>query len=125
MRKIVPALVLAVALMGCAKNPIHPGTANKFDSDSDDVLIVTDSLIKTTETDLTNGAFPASIAGNVKTALNDLIKGYDAARGTYLVYHNAAMAGKATAAQSTDVSAALADVNAKTSALTAAKASKK
>jgi hypothetical protein len=120
----IPALVLALVLAGCAAHVTHPGAANKFDSDSYDAVLVAHSVIETTKTDLANNAFPASIAGNVKTALNDLIKAYDTADAAYIAYHNAALAGTATPAQSTAVTNALTDVNTKTSALTSAKAAK-
>lgn len=122
--KILSALVLALALTGCAAHVTHPGSANAFDSNSYDAVLVAHSVIETTKTDLANGAFPASIAGNVKTALNDLIKAYDAADQFYISYHNAALAGTATAAQSTALTNALTDVNSKTSALTSAKVGK-
>jgi hypothetical protein len=117
-------LIAVLILAGCAARPIHPGAANKFDSDSYDAVLVAHSVIETTKTDLANGAFPASIAGTVKTALNALIASYDLADQAYIAYHNAALAGTATTAQSTAVTNALNDVNAKTSALTSAKAAK-
>lgn len=123
MRRLLPVLVL-FALAGCAAHIIHPGAANKFDSDSYDAVLVAHSVIETTKTDLANNAFPASIAGSVKAALNGLISSYDAADKLYIVYHNAAMAGTATPAQSTALTNSLADVNAKTAALTSAKGSK-
>jgi hypothetical protein len=122
--KILAALVLAVALGGCAARAVHPGSANAFDSNSYDAVLVAHSVIETTKTDLANGAFPASIAGNVKTALNGLIAAYDIAQKALTDYHNAALAGTATSAQSTALTNALTDVNAKTQALTSAKASK-
>ena len=118
------SLIAVLILAGCAARPIHPGAANVFDSNAYDSVLVAHSVIETTKTDLANGAFPASIAGNVKTALNALIASYDAADKLYLVYHSAALAGTATTAQSTDLTNALNDVNAKTSALTSAKAAK-
>jgi hypothetical protein len=117
-------LIAVLILAGCAARPIHPGAANKFDSDSYDAVLVAHSVIETTKTDLANGAFPASIAGTVKTALNALIASYDLADSAYLAYHSAALAGTATTAQSTAVTNALNDVNVKTTALTSAKASK-
>jgi hypothetical protein len=109
---------------GCAAHAVHPGAANKFDSDSYDAVLVTHNLIETTKTDLANNAFPASIAGNVKTALNDLIKSYDIADTAYTTYHTAALAGNATAAQQTALTNALTTVSTSTAALTAAKAAK-
>lgn len=123
MRRIA-SLVLALALTGCAAHVTHPGAANKFDSDSYDAVLVTHNVIETTKTDLANNAFPASIAGNVKTALNDLIKSYDIADTAYQTYHSAALAGTATASQQTTLQNALNDISTKTTALTAAKAGK-
>jgi hypothetical protein len=117
-------LIAALILAGCAARPVHPGAANKFDSDSYDAVLVAHSVIETTKTDLANNAFPASIAGTVKVALNGLITSYDAADKLYISYHNAALAGTATTVQSTDLTNALNDVNAKTTALTSAKAAK-
>lgn len=117
-------LLLAGCLAGCAAHAVHPGAANKFDSDSYDAVLVTHNLIETTKTDLTNNAFPASIAGNVKTALNDLIKSYDLADVAYTTYHSAALAGSATSAQQTALTNALSSVSTSTAALTAAKAAK-
>jgi len=117
-------LIAGLLLAGCAARPIHPGSANKFDSDSYDAVLVAHSVIETTKTDLANGAFPASIAGNVKTAINDLIAAYNIADKAWHAYHDAALAGTATTALSTTLTNALADVNTKTSALTSAKAAK-
>lgn len=117
-------LFVILLLAGCAARPLHPGAANSFDSNAYDSLIVCHSVIETTKTDLANNAFPASIAGNIKTALNGLIRAYDVADTAYVAYHSAALAGTATPAQSTAVSNGLSDVNTKTAALTAAKAGK-
>jgi hypothetical protein len=120
--KRLATIALALALTGCAAtHPVHPGAANTFDSNSYDAVLVAHSVIETTKTDLANNTFPASIAGQVKTALNDLIKAYDIADTSYQTYHAAAIAGKATTAQSTAVSSALTDLQAKSTALTAAK----
>lgn len=124
MRTIPATLALAVLLAGCAAHAVHPGAANKFDSDSYDAVLVTHNLIETTKTDLANNAFPAAIAGNVKTALNDLIKAYDIADTAYTTYHAAALAGTATSAQQSALTNDLAALNTQTAALTAAKAAK-
>lgn len=124
MRTIPATLALAVLLAGCAVHAVHPGAANKFDSDSYDAVLVTHNLIETTKTDLANNAFPAAIAGNVKTALNDLIKAYDIADTAYTTFHQAALAGTSTPAQQAALTNDLAALNTQTAALTAAKASK-
>lgn len=120
LRLLVPLLLL----VSCAASQIHPGSPNAFDSASYDTLIATHSIIETTKTDLANNAFPVSIAPNVKAALNTLIQAYNAADTAYQSYHSAALTGTATAAQQTSVSAAIANVNAATTALTNAKAAK-
>ncbi len=131
--------VLLLLLCGCAAHPIHPGTANAFDSGAYDTLSVTDSVIQSTKADLAAGKFPTSIAGNVKSALNALIAAYDTADLAYCgvpvagtgtgslqctasSYHGAAMAGTATATQQATLTASLNQVNAATSQLSAAKA---
>jgi hypothetical protein len=119
---LIGSLVLVLA--GCAAQKIHPGSPNAFDSGAYDSLIVAHSVIETTKTDLANNAFPASIAPQVKTALNNLVTAYNAADTSYQTYHTAALAGTATTAQQTAVSNALNSVNSATAALTAAKAAK-
>jgi hypothetical protein len=117
--------VLALAVMlsgGCAaKQPIHPNAANKFDSLSYDSLTVAKSIIDSTRADLAANAFPPSISGNVKTALNDLIRAYDAAYPLYGQYHQAAYNGVATTAQSDALTNAISNLNTKTTALAVAK----
>jgi hypothetical protein len=131
-------VVSVLFLAGCAAHQIHPGTSNSFDSATYDTLMVTDNVIQSTKADLAANKFPASIAGNVKTALNDLITAYDAADiaycdpqpGTTLgslqcspaSYHAAVnSASGATNAQQALVSNALAKVNTATAALATAK----
>jgi len=122
--KKIAVLMLAVALSGCAAAKIHPGSPNAFDSKSYDSLVVAHSVIESTKADLANNAFPASIAGNVKTALNDLITAYNAADTAYQAYHQSALAGTATAVQQQAVQNALNNVSTATNALTAAKGAK-
>jgi hypothetical protein len=141
MIRIAAICTLTLLLVGCAAHVNHPGTANAFDSNTYDTLMVTDSVIQSTKTAYLANQFPASIAPQVKTALNDLIAAYDAADLLYcgnpiqgpssaaLVcaptsYHAMAMAGTATPAQQTAVAAAVSTVNSKTTALTAAKGGK-
>jgi len=131
-------LLAALLIIGCSAHPIHPGTANAFDSNAYDVLSITDNVIQSTKTALAANQFPASISGNVKAALNDLIRAYDGADLAYCgqpiaggavgtlqcapgSYHAAAMAGTATAAQSTAITNAINQVTAATTALNTAK----
>src|ERR1700676_2926447 len=98
MKRLLPSLLIALSMtVGCAMNPKPvTGSANQFDSDTYLALATADSVIQTTKADLTNGTFPVNIAGNVKTALNNLIKSYDVADKVYLAYHAAAIAGTVT-----------------------------
>lgn len=98
-----------------------PGAANSFDSSTYLVLVATDSVIQTTKSDLSVGAFPTSVMGNVKTALNGLIQAYNVCDIAYQSYHTAALAGQATAAQQAAVTTSLNNMQAATSALTSAK----
>lgn len=119
----ISILAAVFVLGGCVKStstPI-PGSANTFDSQSYLSLVTADSVIESTKTALVAGQFPASIAGNIKTALNALIQSYDVANPVFVAYHTAALAGQATAAQQAAVTSAVSDVTAKTSALTSAK----
>jgi hypothetical protein len=117
-------ILAALLLTGCATRPIHPGAANTFDSDSFDALVVANSVIVNTKTDLTAGAFAPTLVPSIKAALNDLITAYDTADAAYLVYHAAAVAGTATVAQSNAVTSGLTQVNIATSALVTVKENK-
>lgn len=115
-------LVLALAFSGCAARPVHPGSANSFDSGAYDSLIVAHNIIETTKQQLsTSAGFPSNIAPAVRNALSYLIDSYNVADKAYIAYHEAALNGVATQTQADLVSASLADVNTKTTALTAAK----
>lgn len=119
------SLLVLLLFVGCAAHTTHPGAANTFDSNSYDTVLVTENVIETTKTDLANNAFPASITGNIKTALNNLIQGYNIADTAYKTYHAAALAGQATSAQQTALTSALTNLNSQTAALTTAKAGSK
>ena len=122
--KRLAVLALSVLLLaGCAARPIHPGAANKFDSDSYDALLVTDNVIQSTRTDLANNVFPSSIAPKVKESLNYLITSYNAADIAYKAYHVAMTSGNgASSAQIAAVTTSLNQVSAATSTLVNAKA---
>jgi hypothetical protein len=118
-------VVLALLLSGCAAASVHPGAANTFDSGAYDKLIVAHSVIESTKTDLSNGAFKnATIELNVRVALRGLIKAYNIADTAYKVYHNAAIAGQATSQQEATLTDGLISVQASTTALTQTKAGK-
>jgi hypothetical protein len=78
-RRLAVLLPLTLLLSSCAAHVNHPGTANTFDSDTYDALLITDNVIQSTKTAYLSNQFPASIAPQVKTALNDLITAYDTA----------------------------------------------
>jgi hypothetical protein len=130
MKRVIPVLLLLL-LCGC-KAPIHPGTANRFDSTTYDTLLTADSVIQSTKLDLAAGKFPASISGNVKTALNALINAYDIAETFYCgtpngsscaanSYHALAMSGTATPQQSSQMQTLSTNVSTATSQLASAK----
>jgi hypothetical protein len=141
MKKVLVAVLL---MAGCAAHVQHPGTANAFDSDTYDALLVAHSVIESTKSDISAGSFPASILPQVKTALNGMIDAYDALDVAYCnpqagtlpstgaaslqcaagSYHAAAMAGTATTAQSAQLQSQVNNLNSATSALAAAKKAK-
>lgn len=115
------SLLVATGLSGCAARPIHPGAANRADSDFYDTLLVTNSVIENTKADLDSGKFPASIRAKVISSLNTLVTLYNDADKVYVVYHNAALAGTATTQQQTDVQTKINSVTNAVSALASAK----
>lgn len=126
---VLVVLILTFCSGGCAAlggaHAPHPGSANKFDSDAYDAVFVAHNIIESTKTQLSKpGGFPPNIAPGVSKALAYLIDAYNISDNLYKDYHAAAIAGQATQAQSTALSNALADMNDKTAALTAAKAGK-
>jgi hypothetical protein len=133
--KMILAVVLFV-LAGCAARPIHPGTANKFDSSVYDVLLTTDRVIQSTKAELTNGTFPPNIQPGVKTALNALIAAYNDADILYCnpppgagptdqcaaaSYHAQAIAGQNTPATDAEMQAKISTVNSAVTALATSK----
>lgn len=127
-------LIAALLLAGCAAHAIHPGTANAFDSSIYDSLLTTDSVIQSAKADLAANKFPATISGNVKTALNALIAAYDVADTFYCgqpmgnpltcsagSYHALVMAGTATPAQTAQMNSDLSTVNIGVTNLSSAK----
>jgi hypothetical protein len=142
MKKAVAIAVLLIA--GCAAHVQHPGTANAFDSDTYDALLVAHSVIESTKSDIGAGSFPANILPGVKVALNGLIDAYNALDIAYCnpqsgtlpstgigtiqcssgSYHAVAMTGAVTPAQNTAIQTQVSNLNNATSALAAAKAGK-
>lgn len=123
MKKLLAPLLLCLVLAGCSQNPKPVvGAANQFDSDSYLTLVTADSTIQATKAALTAGSFPANVADGIKVALNGLITAYDVANPTYIAYHNAALAGQATAQQQQAVQSQISSVQSATVALTTAKA---
>ena len=120
--KLLATMVICAVLTGCSQNPKPVvGAANQFDSDSYLTLVTADSVIQQTKAALAANSFPASIVGNVKTALNGLITAYDVADTTYIAYHTAALAGTATPQQQAAVTSSLTSVQAATTTLVTAK----
>src|SRR5208283_993459 len=85
MKKLMAIVLLGVVLAGCAAKKPVVGSANQFDSDSYLTLVT--------------------------AALNGLITAYDVANPVYVAYHNAALAGQATAAQQSAVTSSLGAVS--------------
>lgn len=118
------ALPLLWTALACSKHAAQapvPGSASNFDSQSYLTLVAADSVIETTRNDLNADKFPASIAPDIKTALNTLITVYNVADASYLTYHAAAMTNTATAAQAADLSQKLNTLSAAQTNLTAVK----
>jgi hypothetical protein len=126
-------------LSGCAARPIHPGTANTFDSKVYDTMLTTDQVIKSTKTELANNSFSATLASQVKAALNILITVYNDADTLYCnppanagptdscaagSYHMLALAGQTTPAADAAMQAKLTTVDSATQSLITAKGTK-
>lgn len=133
-------VVVAFVLSSCAARPIHPGTANKFDSSVYDGLLTTHEVIESTKVELTNGTFPPDVQPRVKTALNVLITAYNDADVLYCnppagagptdqcaagSYHALAMAGQSTPASDAAMQAKITSVNTAVAALATAKGASK
>jgi hypothetical protein len=91
---LIFTLALA-SIAGCAKNPIHPGAANQFDSNAYDVVLLYHDSIDSTKADLTAGTLPDA----VKPVFNKFIDAYNVLDAAYKAYHAAAIGGTATADQ--------------------------
>jgi len=120
----------ALGLSGCStlKTPhtVAPGStvaATPLDSDTYNLLLLTQNLIDGTRAALAANEFTTVATPFVKQGLNQLINAYDALYASYGPYHAAVLAGTATAAQAAAVTSATAAVNAATTALTTAKVS--
>ena len=139
MKRLIPALALLL-LSGCATRPLHPGTANKFDSTVYDALLTTHKVIESTKTELTNGTFPPNVQPKVKDAVNLLITAYNDADTLYCnppagagptdscaasSYHAQALAGQASADATADMQAKLDSMNSAVKALATSKGASK
>jgi hypothetical protein len=132
--------IIFFVLAGCAKGPIHPGTANRVDFSVYDSLLTTHSVIESTKGELASGAFPPDVQPRVKNALNVLITAYNDADVLYCnppagagptdncaatSYHSIAMAGQSTPASDAAMQAKLTSMNSAVSALATAKGASK
>jgi len=139
MKRLTPAVVLLAVLLGCGSRPIHPGTANKFDSSVYDALIAAHSVIESTKTELGNNTFPANVQPQVKDALNKLIAVYNETDILYCnppagagptdscaagSYHAQAIAGQATPATDAAMKAKVDSMNSAVKALATSKGTK-
>jgi hypothetical protein len=87
----------------CAKTAVHPGSANTFDSTTYDALVTIQGAIEQAKIGVTDANKPL---------LNKIIAGYNAAESAYTTYHQAALAGNATAAQQTALQNQVASIQA-------------
>ena len=139
MKRLIPVLALLL-LPGCATRPVHPGTANKFDSTVYDALLTAHKVIESTKTELTNGTFPPDVQPRVKDAINLLIIAYNDADMLYCnppagagptdscaanSYHSQALAGQSTQAADAAMQAKLSSMNSAVTALATAKGASK
>jgi hypothetical protein len=140
MKRLIPALVIAIALSGCAARPIHPGTANKFDSTVYDTLLTTHKVIEDTKAEIDANSFSADILVKVKAALNLLITVYNDADTFYCnppagagptdscaasSYHALAQAGQTTAASDATMQSKISTVNTAVTSLATSKGGSK
>jgi hypothetical protein len=127
MRKTLTVLIvtLCMVLTACIKHVPVPGAVNQFDSDTYVSLLTSKAVIDTTKAELAANAFPANVAGPVKTAVNGAVTAYNVADTAYQAYHSTALAGTSTPAQQADVSAKVSNLNTAVGQVTAAKAGTK
>jgi uncharacterized membrane protein len=117
---------LALVIAGCSHNVVAPvpGSANQFDSDTYLTLVTAKAAIDSAKQELANGAFTsATVAANVRTAINAAVTAYNASDITYQAYHTAALAGNVTPAQQAAVSSSLSTLNTTVGNITTAKGS--
>lgn len=117
MKNLILALVLVplLALSGCAvmKTP-HPVDASQpavaasgLDLETYNLLYGVKILIDGTKAALAANSFDAVVGPQVKVALDQVIVAYDQLEAQYESYHNAIVAGVATAVQAAAVKAAI------------------
>lgn len=91
MKRYAPLLLLFL-FIGCNKTiyVTHPGSVDKLDSQTYDVLLTTQSVLETTKQMIKEGKLPPSVKpllNNAGTAYNDLTL-------LWLDYHNKPLASK-------------------------------
>src|SRR5262249_9031889 len=138
MKKIL--VLIAFVLAACAARPIHPGTANRFDSSVYDGILTAHSVIESTKTEFANGAFPPDVQPRVKSAVIALIPVYNDTDVLYCnppadakptdscaasSYHAQDMAGQTTPATDAAMQAKLTSMNSAVTALATAKGASK
>lgn len=122
MKRFLLVMLLSCTMysaVGCASaNYVsHPGAVNVFSSQAYDTLVATDAVIKATEADLNNNAFPVAWVPAIKKSLNVLIQSYDVANISWQAYNAAATPTNQTVLQQN-----LTSVNMATTALSTTKA---
>jgi hypothetical protein len=128
--RFLATLVLAFSILfagGCNHNVVAPipGSVNQFDSDTYLTLSTAKGAIDKAKTELANGAFSnATVADDVKKAINAAVTAYNTADVTYQSYHTAAVSGSATPAQQAEVSRTLSNLNTTVVNITTAKGGK-
>ena len=136
----IAVLALSLSLWACAARPVHPGTANKFDSSVYDTLLTTHKVIEDTKAEIDANSFSADILVKVKASLNLLITVYNDADTFYCnppvgagptdscaanSYHALAQAGQTTAASDATMQSKISTVNTAVTSLATSKGGSK
>lgn len=84
--KILPFLLIATVMIGCAaKNPVqanHPNALNNFDSYAYDTLLTAQAALEGAKAQI-------NLYPQAKPILNQAIAAYNTAQASYKVYHTA------------------------------------